>query len=114
MELTTAAWLFTGNDEFFNGKHLEQDPVYTADAHLIYTFRPGLWLSASVGYGGGGESNVNGTPGNNQQSNLGWGLGLGIPINRAVGVKIAYIGTRTHARTGLDSDTITCGFSVMW
>ena len=48
MELTTAAWLYTDNDEFFNGRHLEQDPFFTADSHLIYTFRPGLWLSASL------------------------------------------------------------------
>lgn len=113
-ELTTAAWLFTENDDFFNGKQLEQDPLYTADAHLIYTFRPGLWLSASLGYGGGSESTVNGVPGDDRQNNLGWGLGLGIPINRALGVKIAYIGTRTHARTGLNTDTYTCGFSFMW
>lgn len=114
MELTTAAWLFTGNDEFFNGKHLDQDPLFTADAHLIYTFRPGLWLSASAGYGGGGASAVNGVPGDNEQSNLAWGLALGIPINRSLGVKFGYIGTRTHARTGLDTDTLTCAFSVMW
>ena len=32
----------------------------------------------------------------------------------AIGVKFAYIGTRTQARTGLDSDTFTCAFSVAW
>ena len=114
MELTTAAWLFTDNDSFFNGRRLEQDAFFTADTHLIYTFRPGLWLSASVGYGSGGESVVNGVPGNNRQSNLAWGLGLGIPINRTVSLKLAYIATRTYARTGLDSDSLACGFSVMW
>jgi Putative MetA-pathway of phenol degradation len=114
VELTTAAWFFTENDAFFNGNRLEQDPIYAADAHLIYTFRPGLWLSASIGCGFGGASSVNGIPGDNEQRNLGWGLGLGIPINRALGVKVAYIGTRTHADTGLDADLLTCGFSVMW
>lgn len=114
MELTTAVWIYTDNDDFFNGKKLEQDPLYTADAHLIYTFRPGLWLSGSLGYGIGSESTVNGVPGDDRQNNLAWGLGLGIPINRALGVKVAYIGTRTHARTGLNTDTLTCAFSVMW
>lgn len=114
MELTSAVWLFTGNDEFFNGNHLDQDPLLTADVHLIYTFRPGLWLSASAAYGGGGGSVVNGVPSDNKQDNLSWGIGLGIPIHRALGVKLAYIGTRTHARTGLDADMLTCGFSLMW
>jgi len=113
-ELTTAAGFFTDNDEFFNGKRLEQDPVYTADANLIYTFRPGLWLAGSVGYGGGGTTTVNEVSNDNSQSNLGFGIGLGIPINRAIGVKLAYIGNRTQARTGLDADTFTCAVSVMW
>jgi len=113
-ELTAQTWFFTDNYDFFNGKRLEQDPVYGADAHLIYTFRPGLWLAGSVGYSGGGITVVNGDPSDNRQSNLGFGLGLGIPITRALGVKIAYIGTRTQVRTGLDSDTFTGAFSVMF
>lgn len=113
-ELTTAASIFADNDQFYQGTRLQQDPMYSADGHLIYTFRPGLWLSASVGYGGGGTTAVNSVANDNQQSNLGWGLGLGIPINRAVGLKFAYIGTRTQARTGLDADTFTFGVAVAW
>ena len=113
-ELTTQAWFFTDNDDFFNGKRLEQEPVGGVDAHLIYTFRPGLWLAGSFGYAGGGVTTVNGVESDNCQSNLGFGLGLGIPINRAIGVKIGYIGTRTQARTGLDADTFTAAFSVAW
>lgn len=114
VELTTAAWFYTTNDEFFNGKQMAQDSLFTADTHLIYTFRPGLWLSASLGYGLGGETIVNGAPSNNEQSNLGWGLALGIPINRSFGVKLGYIGTRTYASTGSDTDTLTCAFSFSW
>lgn len=114
MELTTAAWFFTTNEEFFNGKQLAQDPLFTADTHLIYTFRPGLWLSASLAYGLGSATIVNGAPSNNEQSNLGWGLALGFPISRSLGVKLGYIGTRTYARTGSDTDTLTCAFSFSW
>ena len=71
-------------------------------------------VGRSVGYSGGGVTTVNGVSSDNSQSNLGFGLGLGIPITRAVGVKVAYIGTRTQARTGLDSDTFTCAVSVMF
>jgi hypothetical protein len=113
-ELTAQTWFFTDNNDFYNGKRLEQDPMYGADAHLIYTFRPGLWVSGSFGYAGVGTTTVNGASNNNDQNNIGWGLALGIPINRAVGVKLAYIGTRTEAQTGLDSDTFTCALSVMF
>jgi Putative MetA-pathway of phenol degradation len=114
VEMTVAAWLFTDNDTFFKGNQLEQDAVWTADAHLIYTFRPGLWASASVGYGLGGETTVNDRESGNELSNLAWGLALGVPINRALGLKFSYIGAHTYADTGLDSDTISCGLSVMW
>jgi hypothetical protein len=114
MELTAAAWFFTDNDEFFNGSKFELDPFYTADAHLIYNFRPGIWLATSAGYGIGAQSILNGTRLDNEQKSLGWGLTLGLPISRTTGVKLSYIGTRTRARTGPDTDTFTCGLSVMW
>jgi hypothetical protein len=113
-EATIQGWFYTDNDEFFNGRRLNQNPVFNIDSHLIYTFRPGLWLSTSVGYDSGGETTVNGVLSNNTQSNLGWGFGLGFPISRAVGMKFEYIGTRTQVRTGLDSDTFICAVEVMW
>ncbi|MSU37129.1 MAG: hypothetical protein EXS36_18950 [Pedosphaera sp.] len=105
---------FTDNNKFLNGRRLEQDPIYGADAHRLYTLRPELWLASSVGYGGGGGTAVNGVSSDNRQSNLGCGIGLGIPINRALGVEIADIGTRTQARTGLAADAFTCAFSMAW
>ena len=113
-ELTGQGWFFTDNNDFYNGKRLEQDPMYGADSHLIYTFRPGLWLSGSFGYAGGGTTTVNGVSSENNQCNIGWGVALGLPITRAVGVKLAYIGTRTEVGTGFNSDTFTCALSVMW
>ncbi len=113
-ELTAAGLFFTDNSDFFNGKRLEQDPGYGVDAHLIYTLSPGLWLAGSVGSLGGGVTAVTGVSNDNSQSNLGWGFSLGIPISRAVGVKFAYIGTRTQVGTGLDSDTFATAFSVAW
>jgi hypothetical protein len=114
VELNTSASFYTDNDDFFNGKRLEQDPLFSTDAHLIYTFRPGLWLAASAGFSGGGATTVNGRQNDDRQRNLLTGLGLGVPINSTTGVKIGWIGTRTHARTGLDADLFTFAISVMW
>jgi hypothetical protein len=113
-ELTTTASFFTENDEFFKGNVLEQDPLYTADANLIYTFRPGFWLAGSVGYGYGGITSLNGVESDNRVGNLGFGVSVGLPISRSLGVKFGYIGTRTQVKTGMDSDTLTCAFSLMW
>ena len=113
-ELTVQTWFYTGNDDFFNRGELEQNPLYTADANLIYTFRPGLWVAGSVGYAGGGRTSVNGVSNNDKASGLGFGFSLGLPISRAVGVKLFYIGNRTQVGTGQDSDTFAAAISVMW
>ena len=114
MELNGSAWIYTDNDEFYAGNRLEQDPLYTVQGHLIYTFRPGLWLGAGVGYGFAGESTVNGNPSYDRKGNFVWAISLGIPVNPRFGLKLAYIGTRTTKRTGADTHTIALACSVLW
>ncbi|MES2438498.1 MAG: hypothetical protein V4584_05510 [Verrucomicrobiota bacterium] len=94
--------------------YLPLDPYLIGQAHVSYTFRPGLWLCASTGYGYGGESTINGASADDRKGNLAWGLSLGIPVSCAMGFKLAYIGARTQENTGADTDTFSIGFSVMW
>ena len=113
-ELTAQTWFYTDNDDFYNGSKLEQDPLYTADANLIYTFRPGLWAAGSIGYAGGGTTSVNGASNHDNESNLGWGFSVGLPISHTVGVKFYYLGNQTEVHTGQNSNTFAAAISVMW
>jgi hypothetical protein len=81
---------------------------------LIYTFRPGVWTSASAGYDYGKKSTVDGVKKDDRKENLYWALAFGFPLNRHLGVKVAYIGTRTQESTGNDSDTFALGFAAFW
>ena len=114
MELSSSVSFFTDNDKFFNGTKHEEDPYLVTQGHLIYTFLPGLWLGASVGYGYGGESTINQVSADDLKGNLGFGLSAGIPVSRNFGFKIAYIGIRTREDTGSDNDTLTIGCSLQW
>ena len=114
MELTGAVWLYTDNTDFFNGNKLEQDPYYTIQTHLVYTFRPGLWAAAGAGYGYGGESTVNGEEKNDRKENIGWVFSFGYPITPQLGVKVAYLGIRSQESIGQDSDSIGVAFSAFW
>ena len=114
MELTGEVYLYTDNNDFFNGNRLEQDPYYTIQAHLVYTFRPGIWTAASAGYGYGGESTVSGVEKNDRKENLAWALSFGYSITRQLGVKVVYLATRTQESTGQDTDSIAAGFSIFW
>jgi hypothetical protein len=114
MELTGAVSLYTDNHDFFNENKLEQDPLYTSEIHLVYTFRPGLWAAAGAGYGYGGESTVNGEEKDDRRENLAWGFSFGYPITPQLGIKVAYLGIRSQESVGQDSDTIGMAFSVFW
>ena len=113
-EATGIVALFTENNEFFNGKKLEQDPQYALNTHLIYTFRPGVWASASAGYDYGGRSTVDGIKKNDRKQNIAWAFSFGVPFNRHLGGKIAYVGTRTQESTGVDSDSLILALSAFW
>jgi hypothetical protein len=113
-EATGYMTLYSDNNDFFNGKRLEQDPLYVINGHLVYTLRPGVWAGASAGYDYGGRSTVDGDSKDDRKQNLLWALSFGIPLSRQFSFKMAYIGIRTQEATGSDSDTFTIGVSAAW
>jgi hypothetical protein len=114
MELTGAVYIYTDNNDFFNGNKLETDPLYTLETHLVYTFRPGLWAATGAGYGYGGESTVNGENKDDRKENIGWAFSFGYPITPQLGVKVAYLGIRSQESIGQDSDSIGVALSAFW
>ena len=114
LETTAIVAIFTDNNDFFNNHKLEQDPLYSLNGHLIYTFRPGFWASASAGYDYGGRSSIDKTQKDDRKQDLIWALDLGIPFSRHFGGKISYVGTRTLESTGVDSDSFVVGLSTFW
>ena len=82
--------------------------------HLIRSFSTGVWAGASVGYGYGAESTVNGVNKDDRKGNLVWALSVGAPMSRQLGVKVSYVGTRTQESVGFDSDSLVVGFSAFW
>ena len=113
-EVTGSIFAYTDNNHFWQETKLETDPLFALQAHLIYTFRPGLWASASTAYGWGGEATVNGDAKNNPSGNWLTALSFGFPINRMQGIKVAWIRARTQKSTGADNDSLLFAYSVMF
>ena len=114
VELTGSIWFFTDNDSFFNGLLRQQDPEFTLQGHLIYTFRPGFWASMSGGLGYGAESFIDNVPQNDEERNVGWALSLGYPLTPRFGLRFTYVGIRNRSDIGADSDTLFTGISYFW
>jgi hypothetical protein len=96
------------------GTTRKQDPLWAAQGHVIYTFRPGLWASFSTGYGHGGRSHINGIAKADDSRLSYWAVSFGFPINPRQGLNIAYVAKETN--TVLDSkyDGLALGWSMMF
>lgn len=113
-ELTGSVFIYSDNDEFYLGSRLQTDPLWAAQAHLIYNFRPGLWASISTAYGWGGEGTVNGEAKNNPAGNWLTALSLGMAIDRTQNVKFSWVRARTQRLVGADTDSFVTAYSIMF
>ena len=109
LELAAGVTWFTRNDEFFNGNRREQDPLYSAQAHVTREFGRGFWGAASATYYEGGATTINGVPRNDRLVGTRLGLTLALPVNRQNSVKLT-ASRGVYARTGSDFD----GAGIVW
>ena len=113
-EGTAAVDVYTDNNSFFNGNKREQNPFFTMQMHATYDFSPGMWVAASLGYGNGAQTTINGVKKGDRREFVAWALSAGYPLSKRLSLKAAYIGTRRLRDFGLQSDTLTIGFSTFW
>jgi hypothetical protein len=113
-ELTGSIFFFTDNDEFWNGNERAQDSLFALQAHVAYTFKPGMWISFGGAYGWGGENSVNGVRKNDPSGNRLAALSFSLPINPTMGLKFVFVRARTSKVTGVESDNLVVAYSVMF
>jgi Putative MetA-pathway of phenol degradation len=113
LELATAATIFGGNEDFFGGQLLEQDPIYSFQGHLVYTFHSGIWAALTGTYFTGGRTTVDGVTENDLQKTTRAGVTLALPVNRHHSIKF-YASTGLSIRTGTDYDAIGAAWQYRW
>lgn len=113
-EATGSLFWYGDNDDFWGGNKLENKVLYAIQGHVIYTFRPGLWLSASTAYGRGGDAFINSVDKDLAVDNWLTAFSLGIPINRQQGLKFSWLRARTQNDKGADVDSLTVGWSMIF
>jgi hypothetical protein len=112
-ELDGAVALYQDNDDYFGGQTLEQDPIYSTQAHVIHSFRSGVWGAIDATWYGGGRTTTNGVEGDNLQRNTRVGLTLAFPVNRRNSIKL-YASSGVSTRTGSDFDVGGIGWQYRW
>ncbi len=111
-ELTSSAFFFTANDDFFGGNERTQDPVYAVQGHVIHTFANRWWVSLSAAYGGGGESQVNGVGLNDERANILGALSFGLPVGDSMGLKFVYLRSDTQKQVGVDTNSLFASWTI--
>lgn len=111
-ELTGSAFIYTDNDDFFNGNTYEQDPLLAVQAHVVHTFKGGWWISAGGAYGTGAKSTVNGVENDDERHNLLYGASIGIPLSGSQSLSLGYIRRNALADAGIDSHNFIVGWSI--
>ena len=112
-EASVGAYFFTTNDNFHGGNVRSQDPLATAQLHGGYTFRPGLWVAADVGYVDGGATTLNGVSNADRQSNARYGLTVSAPLARGWQGKLA-LSNGLVTRIGGNYKSITLAVQYRW
>jgi hypothetical protein len=103
-DLMGSVKIFEDNDDFFNGILLEQDPVYSAQFHLVYALRRGRWLSLNGNFFGGGETSKDGIAADDEKKDSRWGLTFSTPLSQKLSLKLN-ASTGVVTKVGGDFDT---------
>jgi len=113
-ELTGSVFLFQDNDEFWQGTVREQEPLWFAQGHVIYAFKPRWWASASFGYAYGGRNEINGDKKEDAYRKRYLALSMGFPITASQSMKVTYFTADTHTSRGVNTDAWLIGWSINW
>jgi len=103
-------WLFTPNSSFYPGSTRKtQKPMGAFQAHLSYNVSLKAWVALDLTYYAGGNSELNGKPADDRQSNSRIGSTLVLPTGKFSSLKFA-VSTGAIVRSGANFTT----FSVGW
>ena len=113
LELAPGITVFTDNDHYFGDTRREQDPLFSAQAHGIYSFRRGFWGAVSATYYSGGDNTLDGIRQHDRQEHVRAGGTLSIPLGRHPSIKL-YGSTGVWSRSGSDFWLAGIAFQFRW
>jgi hypothetical protein len=112
-EAALGAAFFTTNDEYFGGRRREQDPVVSAQLHLIFEFAGGRWVALNATYYAGGRTTLDGVTQNDELGNSRVGATFALPLDRHHSIKL-HASDGISVRTGDDFTTFGIAWQYRW
>ncbi len=114
IDVYTGVWMFTNNNQFFNGKSIRtQQPLGSFQGHLSYTIRPKMWLALDATYYTGGKSSIDDVIKDDRQNNSRIGATFVFPVLKSSSIRLA-ASTGAIVRAGADFNTYSIGWQTTW
>jgi hypothetical protein len=112
VEADVGVWLFGDNDDFL-GATRKQDPVFSAEIHLVKELQSGVWVSLDANYYRGGETSVGPVTDENLQRNARFGATMLYPIARGHAIRASY-STGVVTKSGGDFEIFSLSYLYAW
>lgn len=111
-ELMPAVTFFTDNNDFL-GQTRQQDPLYSLQGHVIYSFPKHIWASVDATYYTGGSTTVDGTYQHDLERNYRVGTTLALPLGRRESIKF-YASDGVWAQSGSSFWLVGIALQYRW
>ena len=114
LEAAAGVWLFLDNEHTYPGENVRsQDPLYTVQAHVGYTVKPGLWIALDGTYYAGGKTYTNDVPGDTRQANSRAGLTGSAPLGKGHSIKVS-ASRGVDVRIGSQFNAVGIAYQYLW
>ncbi|GLS32846.1 Putative MetA-pathway of phenol degradation [Mesorhizobium albiziae] len=106
--------IFTDNDEYHGSSVLEQDALFSIEAHYSQNLTKAFWLSADAFYSYGGETSVDGVEQDNLQSTLKLGVSGSFNFTPVDAVTVAFNSTVAKRDSTPSAQTFSINYNRAW
>jgi hypothetical protein len=112
-DVYAGVWVFTDNDAYYpGGSRRHQDPVFSLQGHVSYTFGRRAWVAVNATWYSGGTFTVDGAQAGEPFRNARLGATLALPVGLRQSLKVAY-SAGAATRVGADFTTISAAWQLV-
>ena len=112
LEFELGAWFYSDNDNF-QQRTRQQDPLLSSEFHLVKRIRPGFWASLDLNYYVGGRTTVDQFEQSDLQRNSRVGATVVFPFKGQHLIRIA-ISTGIVTESGGDFESFSLNYAYLW
>ena len=115
LEILPSVWFYGDNDEYgLLGRNLEQDPMFTLEAHITRDITTSLFVSVDYFVQRIGDSSVDGGPSSGANTSDSLGLTVGYMLNSQTQFQLRYAGTINSKPGEFDADMFQFNLNYFW